>query len=946
MATRKCSRFAFSTALLLLCLLAPVCSAGGVDLEQAGHVLNRIGYGPSPADLARVEQIGPSAYITEQLDPAGIDERDNTRLRQREDALFTSKFPIRETLLVMSGQYCRYRKGISEPHPGWKHITFLDADWLRGPTGIGMGDGDDRTVLTDMRRINDDPDTPENEAQPGYLSVHLRNKFILDAESLAAVDDLILRVDYDDGFKAYINGTEVARANLPEGVVPHDARATRGHEAGTPQDFDISNHKDLLRIGDNVLAIQVHNQSVTNGDLSMIPELVSRKILPGTPRLVIRGIDELQQLIHVRGVYSQKQLQAVLAEFWENHFTTDYDKVADYLDGLKNSDASDAMSRARARAEAAQIEYREYQFFYDNALGNFRDLLLYSATSPSMLIYLDNVLNVKGKANENYAREVLELFAFGADNRYRQDDIEQLAKCFTGWSVCKVAQEQAQSFPESALLPPTDCEVQSEETVLLDLGSGWKFFKGVREPAPAADGGPSTAWAGPEFNDSNWSRGSTGFGYGDGDDATVLSDMRGNYYSVYLRRRFLLDDPDQLDNPVLEIAYDDGFVAYLNGDEIGRSANMAGLGAPPAHDADATPNHEVTVSPAYISLKPYISLLKPGENVLAIQVHNGTLNSSDLSIRPRLIDRRILPGNIENGDLNGIWTFRFDPEKHDTSGKVLFDGTPYRIVVPEAIETGRMGPPGLNDTLEVVQAMAAHPSTAEFICIKLIQKFVSDKISLATYKDGTAPAELQDLLGDMLAAWNSTAPVGNIRTVMETMLDPGNQSSLFWSETAYRTKVKTPVEFINSSLRALDGGASGAGLPALNDDMGMHLFTRDDPDGYSELGFDWIGTASMLERIDFVRDLAQNRKADYYWDAILFMDEQNLETSLQIVAYFDELLYQNTLPEANRLLLLDYLATNSDGVPLQLDRSDPRDFKTRVEEFVGLLLSMPQWNFQ
>jgi len=154
-----------------------------------------------------------------------------------------------------------------------------------------------------------------------------------------------------------------------------------------------------------------------------------------------------------------------MAEFWENHFTTDYDKVADYL---------------------------------------------------------DNVLNVKGKANENYAREILELFAFGVDNRYKQSDIEQLAECFTGWGVCKVAQEQAQSFPESALLPPTDCEVKSEETVLLDLGAGWRFFKGVREPTP----------------------GSTGLGYGDGDDATVLNDMRGNYYSVYLRRRFLLDDPD------------------------------------------------------------------------------------------------------------------------------------------------------------------------------------------------------------------------------------------------------------------------------------------------------------------------------------------------------------------------------------------------------------------
>ncbi|MHC4582072.1 MAG: DUF1800 family protein, partial [Planctomycetota bacterium] len=723
----------------------PVRPAIQADLKKADHLLNRIAYGPSSVDLARVSQIGLQAYIAEQLDPTSIDEGSNLRLKQTEDALFTLKLPVRETLLVMSGQLWRYSKGTRQPHPGWKDLTFNDDRWLRGRTGIGFGDGDDRTVLTDMRRIDDDPETPENEGQAGYLSVYLRHKFPLDAAELAAIDNLILRADYDDGFKAYLNGVEVARANLPAGIVPHDRRATGSHEAGTPRDFDISDHMDLLRTGDNVLAIQVHNRNITSGDLSMIPELVGRQILPGPALRVIEGIDELQQLIHVRGVYSQRQLQAVLAEFWENHFTTDYDKVAEYLDDLENSDATDAMPRSQARAEAAQLEYQEYQFFYDNALGNFGDLLLYSATSPSMLIYLDSVLNVKGAANENYAREILELFAFGVDNRYSQRDIEQLSKCFTGWSVSKVPRDQAQSFPDSALLPPTECEVQSAEIVVIELGTGWRFFKGTREPTPAAAGGPSTAWADPGFHDSHWSRASTGIGYGDGDDATVLNDMRGNYLSVYLRRRFMLDDPDRLENPILEIAYDDGFVAYLNGEEIGRSANMEDLGTPPAHDVDATPNHEVTASRARISLKPFRDVLKPGENVLAIQVHNGTLNSSDLSILPRLFDRRILPGNIEKGDLNGIWTFHFDPEKYDTSGKVLFDGTPYRIVIPEGRGSARMGLTGLRDTLSIVQSIASHPSTAEFICIKLIQKFVSDEITPATYKDGTAPAELQEL---------------------------------------------------------------------------------------------------------------------------------------------------------------------------------------------------------
>ncbi len=946
MVTYKFSRICFLSVLSLFIFSIPVSQADRTDLKKAGHVLNRLGYGPSPVDLARIKQMGIPAYIAEQLDPASIDEMDNLRLQQKEDALFRMKFPIRETLLVTSGQYWRYRKGTSEPHRAWNVFNFDDGHWLRGRTGIGYGDGDDRTVLDDMRRINDDPETPEDESRPGYVSVYMRHTFTLDAESLEAVDDLILRVDYDDGFKAYLNGYEVARANLPEGIVLHDTIATRGHEARRPENFDISSYKDRLRTGANVLAIQVHNRGYNSSDLSMVPELLTRQVLPGEPRRVIQGIAELQQLVHVRGVYSRRQLQAVLAEFWENHFTTDYDKVADYLDGLKNSDATDAMPETQARAEAAEIEYSEYQFFYDNALGNFEDLLLYSATSPSMLIYLDNVLNVKGKANENYAREILELFAFGVDNRYTQKDIEQLSKCFTGWTVCKVPHDQVRNFPESALQPPTDCEVESEETVLIGLGSGWKFVKGTEEPTPAADGNPSAEWTKIEYDDSGWFRAGTGIGYGDGDDATVLTDMRGNYLSIYLRRKFLLEDPDQLENPILEIAYDDGFVAYINGDEVGRSDTMEGLGSPPAHDEDTRGNHEVTAAPAQISLKPFKSVLKPGENVLAIQVHNRALNSSDLSILPELIDRRIMPGNIENGNLNGIWTFSFDPDKHDASAKLLFQGTPHEIVIPEGSRSGRPEPTGLNNTLDIVRAIASHPSTAEFICIKLIQKFVSDDITLATYKDGTAPAELQELLADMIEAWNSTTPAGNIATVMETMLDPVDQSSLFWSGTAYRSKVKTSVEFINSSLRAIDADASGEGLPGLNDDMGMHLFTRDDPDGYSELGSDWIDTTSVLERIDFVRNLAQNRRNNYNWDSLLFLDQRNLETPEQIVDYFDELLYQNTLGEANRNLLLEYLTTSSEGAPQQLDRAAPQAFTNRIEDFVGLLLSMPQWNYQ
>jgi len=909
-------------------------------LHKAGHLLNRIAYGPSPSDLARSEQMGLTAYLEEQLDPRGVVEA--TDLLDRENTLFAEVLPSQEDSLISVGEYWRYAKGTSEPPAAWTAVGFDDTSWLLGPTGIGRGDGDDQTVLDDLRPASDNPDTPENEERPGYLSVYLRYTFRLTRTSLAEINDLVLSVDYDDGFKAYVNGTEVVQRNLPAGFVPFDRTSAASHEAGTPEDFDITARKDLLRVGANVLAIQVHNRNLNNGDLSMIPALLSRTILPGPPRRIIRGIEELQQLVHLRGIYSRRQLQAVLAEFWENHFTTDYDKLVEYFDELQNSDGTDAMPKAQARTEAAQVEYQEYAFLHDHALDYFGDLLLYSATSPSMLVYLDNVLNVKGAANENYAREILELSAFGVDNRYTQKDLEQLAQCFTGWTVVKVAPDKQTAFPYSALLPPNQAGVRFTDEVVLELGPGWSYFKGRVEPSPGPESAATTQWASLDFDDSDWLPGATGIGYGDGDDATVLSDMRGNYQSVYMRRRFKVDDPQQLHNLILEMAYDDGYVAYLNGYEVGRSANMENRGTPPAFDQGPSQSHEADKAPDTINLRGLASFMKSGENVLALQVHNRSLTSSDLSARPRLLDRQILPGSIENGDRNGIWTFRFNPEQHDVGEKVLYQDTEHQIVIP----AGRSGSDGLRDALEVVLAMAGHPSTAEFICVKLIQRFVSDDISLATYKDGTAPAELQDLVQEAMDAWDSTARPGHIATVLRAILDPVDQSGLFWSEDIYRSKVKTPVEYINSSLRALDGWATGEGLPQLNDAMGMHLFRRDEPDGYSELGFDWMDTSSMLERIDFVRGLAENRETEYGWDVLTFYNMRKLPTAEEVITDSDDLLYQGTLSEANKQLLLDYLLSDDEGAPMPLNRADADKFQQSIQETLGLMLALPQWHFQ
>ena len=139
--------------------------------------------------------------------------------------------------------------------------------------------------------------------------------------------------------------------------------------------------------------------------------------------------------VAIRGRYSTRQLQEQLTDFWSNHFHTYYWTFRAWVIGL---DGGGTFNGTTSLVPAMVQEAIEDELFRQNCLGSFETLLTLSATSPTMLVYLDNVSNVVGNPNENYAREILELHTVGVDGGYSQADVEQLARCFTGWSVHKV----------------------------------------------------------------------------------------------------------------------------------------------------------------------------------------------------------------------------------------------------------------------------------------------------------------------------------------------------------------------------------------------------------------------------------------------------------------------------------------------------------------------------
>ena len=164
---------------------------------------------------------------------------------------------------------------------------------------------------------------------------------------------------------------------------------------------------------------------------------------------------------------------------------------------------------------------------------------------------------------------------------------------------------------------------------LIDSGDSWKYI--------LPDAATPSGWPAPDFDDSGWMNGRSGFGYGDGDDTTSLPQ---GTISIYLRTTFTIDDLQNVLKGVFHIDYDDAFVAYINGTEIAR-ANIGKAGEQVAFNEFAdNADHEAGMyrgrAPDMFVIDDIGSLLVEGENTLAVEVHNAGATSSDMTAIPFL----------------------------------------------------------------------------------------------------------------------------------------------------------------------------------------------------------------------------------------------------------------------------------------------------------------------
>lgn len=182
--------------------------------------------------------------------------------------------PTHRETVIDWGDSWKFLLPESEPPAAWRTLAFNDSAWQNGASGFGYGDNDDATDIG-----------PEDPFEAPPISIFVRKELQITApEDVVAA---ILHVDYDDGFVAYLNGVEIARANLGFFNTPpaFNQFADDDHEAqmyagGAPDRFVIEDIQSILQTGKNVLAIQCHNCQLYSSDLTLIPFLTLEMTAP------------------------------------------------------------------------------------------------------------------------------------------------------------------------------------------------------------------------------------------------------------------------------------------------------------------------------------------------------------------------------------------------------------------------------------------------------------------------------------------------------------------------------------------------------------------------------------------------------------------------------------------------------------------------------------------
>jgi uncharacterized protein (DUF1800 family) len=274
----------------------------------------------------------------------------------------------------------------------------------------------------------------------------------------------------------------------------------------------------------------------------------------------------------------------------------------------------------------------------------------------------------------------------------------------------------------------------------------------------------------------------------------------------------------------------------------------------------------------------------------------------------------------------GLWVSNFRSNRHDTTQKILFAGTPYQAIIPS---TAGNPAAGINDAGLAFNAILAHPSTPQFVSTKLLQRFVTEQPT-------------QAMVDAVVATWNNPGNphgLGDLREVLRTVLE----QAAFRDPGQVGGKIKTPFEHVVSALRSVRGKTDGlSSVRTYLSRMAELFHVNPVPTGYSEIGGDWLDTNNLLDRQNFGLDMATRTATTFGADVIGLLNANGVSTAASpdnspaIVDFLSEVLYGGTLTSAERQRAITYLQTNDSGTPSAYTDS-------RIRETAGFMMGFAQF---
>ena len=260
--------------------------------------------------------------------------------------------------------------------------------------------------------------------------------------------------------------------------------------------------------------------------------------------------------------------------------------------------------------------------------------------------------------------------------------------------------------------------------------------------------------------------------------------------------------------------------------------------------------------------------------------------------------------------------FKFDPRMHEPGPKFMLGH--------------RIKPKGEGEGLEVLHRLATSPQTAHFISLKLAERFVSDD----------PPPGLVDRMTKTFLKKK-----GDIREVLTALF----HSPEFWNDGAYRAKVKTPLEFVVSAVRATGAEVDDA-LPLIRqlNNMGMPLYGAQPPTGYSMKAETWVSSSALLNRMNFALTLTSDKMKAVKVDVGQLAGSSPRDSNLALTTLENSLLAGDVSSQTHDSITaqIDAAAINGaqqkpdkSGARKPVDASRPPDLST----IAGLLLGSPEF---